>query len=212
MKSMKTKVVLESIDFHCMYKSSCNIPQNIFFCFPQKKESQTVFENSKFCQNFPFWVNYPLNVYSVFTEYITLCLSGSSVSNWGFSPLCTLMNFTISEASGGGLGSSNSPIAHRPIWCPHIARLSCRLVLTGNVLVIHRYSVWQFVFVICLLLLPSPAGLTSGSPQRRLSLTPPPTLSFLWVISTCMTTIELFKKCYQEKREKNRLYFSAPTR
>ncbi len=81
MKSMKTKVVLESIDFHCMYKSSCNIPQNIFFCFPQKKESQTVFENSKFCQNFPFWVNYPLNMYSVFTEYITLCLSGSSVSN-----------------------------------------------------------------------------------------------------------------------------------
>ncbi len=134
MKSMKTKVVLEPIDFHCMDKSSCNIPQNIFFCVPQKKESQTVFENNKWCQNFHFWVNYPLHMlYSVFTEYRIhhLCLSGCSVSNWGVIPLCTLMNFTISEASGGSGVQRNSPIVHRPIWCPHIARLSCRLVLTG---------------------------------------------------------------------------------
>lgn len=146
-----------------------------------------------------YWIHHP-------------CLTCSSVSYWGVIPLCTLMNFTVSEASGRSGVLRNKAIVHCPIamsrWCPHIARLSCRLLLKSHVLVIHRYSVWQFVFVICLLLRPSPAGLKhwarcgSGSHLH--------TLSFLCVISTCMTTIELFKKCYQEKREKKQALFFSP--
>lgn len=112
---------------------------------------------------------------------------------------------------GGPVEQSDRSLSHlMSTHRPSVLPASSHRSLTGNVLVIHCYSVWQFVFVICLLLLPSPVGLTSGWPQRQLSLAPPPALSFLCVISTCMTTIELFKKCYQEKREKTGFIFQPP--
>lgn len=70
-----------------------------------------------------YWIHHP-------------CLTCSSVSYWGVIPLCTLMNFTISKASGGVSVLRNNVIVHCPIsmcqWCPHIARLSCRLLLKSH--------------------------------------------------------------------------------
>lgn len=111
-----------------------------------------------------YWIHHP-------------CLTCSSVSYWGVIPLCTLMNFTISKASGGSVCSETMWSFIAPFLCASDVHTSpvCPAGyfsnLIGNVLVIHCYFVCQFVFVICLSLLRSPAGLTSGSLQRQLSLT-----------------------------------------